>query len=224
MRALYTRTKTILREEGLATTLKRGITVLRRYLIRYDQVYLYKHSLVERDETDFLPRIENFSVEIVSSNSQAAELAAKGIDIRQLSTHAEKSLDKGGIAFCILVDNELAHIGWAALTEEAKKTIDDVPYHVDFSNGEACTGGTRTLPKYGRQGLMVYGYFKRLQYLREIGRVASRNAVAIDNIASHRAHARFKPTIYAKGRLLKVLGLQFWKEISLDQEPLIFQE
>jgi hypothetical protein len=224
MRALYTRAQTVLREEGLTTTLRKVFNFFKRFMFRYEKVYLYQHSLIEREETDFLPRTNNFTVEIVSSNSQAAELAARGIDIHQLSTHAEKSLNKGGIAFCILVDSELAHIGWVALTEEAKNTIDDIPYHVDFPNGEACTGGTRTLPKYGRQGLMVYGYFKRLQYLREIGRVASRNAVAIDNIASHKAHARFKPKIYARGRLLKILGLQFWKQTSLDHEPPIFQK
>ncbi|UCB42335.1 MAG: hypothetical protein JSV77_07675 [Dehalococcoidales bacterium] len=224
IRALYTRARTVLREEGLVTTLRRVVSFFSRRFIRYDKLYLYKHSLEERAETDFLPRIDNFSMEIVSSNSQAAELAARGIDIRQLSPEFEKSLKKGAVAFCILVDNELAHIGWVAMTAEAKKTIDDTPYHVDFSNGEACTGSTRTLPKYGRQGLMVYGYFKRIQYLKEMGRTASRNAVAIDNIASQRAHARFNPQIYAKARLLKVLGLQFWKETSLDQETPFPQE
>ena len=66
MRALSTRARTVLREEGLATTLRKVVNFFRRFMFRYEKVYLYKHALEERAETDFLPGIDDFTVEIVS--------------------------------------------------------------------------------------------------------------------------------------------------------------
>ena len=116
-----------------------------------------------------MPKIQDFTFKIVSTNQQADELATEGIDFRSNFINARRGLDKGALAFCIFVERELAHIGWVAMTEEAKNTFDSLPYQVDFSNKEACTGGTVTIPKYGGKGLMVYGYFKRLQFLKERG-------------------------------------------------------
>ena len=143
------------------------------------------------------------------------------MDIRQLYPNAWRSLDSGAIAFCVFTNNEVAHIGWVGTTEKAKQSIDNLPYHVDFANGEACTDGTRTAPKHGRLGLMVYGYFKRMEFLGEKGHVLLRCAVATDNIASQRAHARFNPKIRAKARLLKVLWWQSWRETALDKDTVI---
>lgn len=143
------------------------------------------------------------------------------MDICPLFPNALRSLDEGAIAFCVFINHEPAHIGWVATTEEAKQTIDDVPYHVECANGEACTGGTCTAHKYGRRGLMVYGYFKRLEFLREKGCILSRCAVTTDNIASHKAHARFNPTTNVKAHLLKMLSWQFWRETALDKDAVI---
>jgi len=221
VKALYSRARYFLQEQGAGTLLRRGLAFIGRFLFRNEYYYLYRHSLEARDEAEFRPRVEAFTFEIVSSTSRAAELANEGMDIRQLFPNAWQSLDRGAIAFCVFIDNELAHIGWVATTEEAKQSIDDVPYHVDFPNGEACTGGTRTAPKYGRRGLMVYGYFERLEFLREKGCVSSLCAVTTDNIASQKAHARFNPTIYAKARFLKILWWQFWRITSLDKDTVI---
>ena len=98
--------------------------------------------------------------------------------------YGRQALDKGTIAFCIFVYRELAHVGWVAMNEEAKKYIDPLPFHVDFSNKEACTGGTRTVSKYEGKGLMTYGYVLRFQFLRQKGIAISRNSVAFNNISS----------------------------------------
>ena len=113
------------------------------------------------------------------------------------------------------VGQELAHEGWVALTEEAKRQVDSLPYDVDFLNKEACTGGTYTKPKYRGKGFMVYSYYKRLEYLRDIGVVKSRNAVCISNIASQKAHAKLEPTICARARYWKILRWEFWRETPL---------
>jgi len=212
---LYSRARYYLKEEGLIRLLRRGLSFLQHRLVINESYYLYRHTLQERAEADFRPGIDNFTFEIVSSASETDKLAARGNDVSQVSAFVEQGFDNGAIAFCVFIDNELAHIGWVAMTQKAKDAIDPLPYHVDFSNGEACTGSTRTIPKYRQLGLMVYGYFKRLEYLREQGYVFSRCAVTTDNIASQKAHARFNPTIYARARLLKILRWQFWRVTSL---------
>lgn len=74
-----------------------------------------------------MPKVQNFTIRVISSNQQADELAADGIEFRSNIRHARLSLDKGAIAFCFFVDGELAHIGWVALSKEAKNTFDHTP-------------------------------------------------------------------------------------------------
>lgn len=162
-----------------------------------------------------MPKIQNFTIKIVSTNQQADELAADGIDFPSYFVNARRALDKGAIAFCILVEGELAHIGWVAMTEEAKNTIDAHPYRVDFANKEACIGGTVTIPKYRGTGLMAYGYFKKFQFLREREIVVARDSVPTSNVASQRGHAKLSPKVYAKARYLRILWWNFWKETPL---------
>ena len=162
-----------------------------------------------------MPRLQNLTVHIVSTNQQADELAARDFDCRSYSVHARRRLDKGAIAVCTFVKQELASIVWVAMTKEAKKSVDSLPYHVDFVNKEAHTGGTQTIPKYRRKGLMKYSYYKVFQFLGEQGIMTSRNAVRTSNIASQKAHASFGYRIYARGRYLRILWWQFWKETPL---------
>ena len=162
-----------------------------------------------------MPRLQNLTVHIVSTNQQADELAARGFDCRSYYVYARRRLDKGAIAVCTFVKQELASIVWVAMTGEAKKTIDSHPYHVDFVHKEACTGGTQTIPKYRRKGLMKYGYYKVFQLLGEQGIMTSRNAVRTSNIASQKAHAKFDYRIYARARYLRILWRQFWKETPI---------
>ena len=188
---------TALRREGLAPSLKilqnDIFQFFSNYLFHVSNYYLYEHAIKERDEGDFLPNIQSFDFHIVSSNQEADSLARRGVDFREYFPTARQTLDRGGVAFCIFIDGEFAHGGWVALTEEAKITFDRVPYPVDFSNNEACTGGTLTLPKFRGKGLMKYCCFKRFEFLREKGIKISRNAVKADNIISQRVHAKFSP-------------------------------
>ena len=62
---------------------------------------------------------------------------------------------------------------------------------------------------------MVYGYFKRFQFLKEKGFKSSRNAVEVGNIASQKAHAKFGPKVYARARYLKILRWKSWKETPI---------
>ena len=146
---------------------------------------------------------------------EADELEAEGLEFLSQAVNARESLDKGAIAFCIFVGPELAHIGWVAMTEEARRGVDALPYRVDFRNGQACTGGTVTTPKYRGKGLMTYGYWRRFQYIGEKGVRTSRNAVDTSNIASNKVHAKFNPRIYAQARYVRILWWKWWKEKPL---------
>lgn len=203
--------------DGPISFLSRGLAHLVRYFFQYETYYLYKHTIYERDEADFLPKIKNFTTRIVTSNQQADELAAEGLDFRSYVFYARRSLDRGAIAFCIFVDRELAHVAWVAMTKEAKKDIDPLPFQVDFANREACTGGTRTIRKYRGKGLMTYSYWQRFDFLKKKGVIATRNSVATSNIASQRVHTRFNPELYAKARYLKILRWKSWKEMPMGK-------
>ena len=217
--ALFRRARYVLKTEGLGVLLGRGFSYLRRYLarkiFRSGSYYLYEHMTKERLESDFMPKIDNFTFHLVSSQQEAEKLAADGLDLLSQSVGVERKLEKGAIGFCFFVGQELAHEGWVALTEGAKRQVDSLPYHVDFLNNEACTGATYTKPKYRGKGFMAYSYYKRLDYLRERGVAKSRNAVQIRNIASQKAHAKLEPSICARARYLKILCWEFWRETPL---------
>ncbi|UCH51625.1 MAG: hypothetical protein JSV54_02370 [Chloroflexota bacterium] len=203
----------IIETEGLASFIRRGVTFLRHSIFLQDTYYIYDHILEEKNEADFLPRLQNFTLVIAHNNQQADELSAQGYEFRSQDGEDHYRLDKGAIAFCVFSEGELAHKGWAALTEEAQKAIVNLPVKIDFSAGESFCGGTLTVPKFRQRGLMAYGYFEKLQYLREIGRTRVINCVAEDNIASHRAMAKLHPKLYAKAHYVKFSGLRFWKEV-----------
>lgn len=205
----------VFRMEGLAPSLRWAWSRLARFLFRYEGYYLCEYTLRQRNESDFMPGIRNFTFKIVSTEAQADKLAAAGFELPLGITNARYRLGKGAIAFCIFVERKLAHIGWVAMTKEAKKSLKQFLYRVDFSDKEACTGGSLTIPKYRGKGLMTYGFFKRLQFLNEKGIITSRNSVAIHNIATQRVLAKFDPMVYAKARYLKVLWWKSWKEQPL---------
>ncbi len=216
--AMLKRARDILQTEGLKPLLTRGFDFASRLLLGYGDCYLYEYTLKERNEADFLPEIQDFTFKIISSNEEADKLAeAIGSDFRRRFVTARNKLDKGVIAFCIFVKGEIAHIGWVALSEEAHKAVDNLPYRVDFLNHEAYTGGTETISQYRSKGLMAYCYFKRFEFLRGKGIVVSRNAVAKSNIASQKAHAKFSPRVVAEARHLRLLRWHFRKEKPLAQ-------
>jgi hypothetical protein len=216
---LLRRAKEIFRTEGLLALLRRAFIYLAGYLFRYQRYYLYEHTLEERDEADFLPKTRDFTFKIITTRQQADELAAAGLDFGTRHPNERGSLDNGAVAFCFFINSELAHIGWVAMSQEAKHNADSLPYRVDFAHGQACTGGTWTNPGYRGRGLMVYGYFKRFKFLCEKGFKSSRNAVAVGNIASNRVQAKFGPKVYSRGRYLKILRWVFWKETPIIEIP-----
>jgi hypothetical protein len=214
LRVLFRRAKQILQTEGLWTVLRRGLEFFR--VFQYGTHYLYESHPIEdlkrMNEADFVPKIQNFTFRIVSSNQEADELEAEGLEFRSQVTKAGEKLDKGAVALCIFVEKEFAYIYWSALTEAAKKMVDPLPYEVDFANNEACDGGAWTNPKYRRMGLFMYVGFKATQFLKERGIVTLRYSIATSNIASQGGAAKLDNRVYGEGRYLRILWWKSWKE------------
>ena len=201
----------ILREEGIGPLLSRGTTYLVRRAVVVGRYYVLEHALVARNEAEFRPRAPGLDVRVLSSNREADALPPSW-DPRPIFLTGASRLEVGATAFCLYIGGELAHVGWTAVTPAAKKLMDSVPYRVDFERGEACTGGTWTRPNFRGLGLMTYSYFLRLEHLRALGYVRSRNCVAVDNAASLRAHAKFKPKMCSVGLMVRVPGWTYWSE------------
>lgn len=215
--AILMRAKDVFQMEGVVPLLRWAWAQLAHFFFRYEEYYLCEYTLRQRNEADFMPRIQNFTFQIISTEVQADKLVAAGFELPLGITNARYRLGKGAIAFCIFVERKLAHIGWVAMTKEAKESLKQFSYQVDFSNKEACTGGSLTIRKYRGKGLMTYGFFKRLQFLNEKGIITSRNSVTTRNITSQRALAKFGPRVYAKARYLKILWYKSWNKQPLTR-------
>ena len=222
-RALVRRAFKLLRKEGPVSlgkhTLSFAVYLWRR--IYYSRrVYLYEHSLVPRDRSRFLPKLDSWELRILRSNEDADRVASEGFeDLREPFVFSGRGLESGAVAFCVYVGTELAHVGWLAVDERGRKAVDRMPFTVAFDAGQACTGGTYTSPKYRGKGLMPYGYFERFEYLKERGFTTSRNSVEVSNVPSHKAHARFNPTIHGIGRYRRFLWWTDWRVEELPGGP-----
>ncbi len=216
--SLFNRAKKIFKDEGLYTLFSRTLRYIEKIgkrLFIFEHYYILEHTPRALNEADYIPRIQNITFKMIFSNHQADEIARQGFEDlrdRPIMVDARQCLDKGAVAFCFYAGSELAHSCFIATSEKAKNTFDILPYKIDFAHGQACTGGTVTLPKFRGNGLMSYGYFKRMEYLLQQGYKTSRNAISVNNTASKKAHARFNPDVYAKARLLKIAHWSFWKE------------
>ena len=193
-----------------------------RIFFEYQTYYLSGYTAEDvrnLNEAARMPKVDNFTLKIVSTNKEADALEADGLEFRSYSRDFDTrgALDKGATAFCIFVGRDLASIGWTATTQHAMDSLDQPPFKVDFSNNEACTGRAWTNPKYRRMGLHLYGNLKRRQFLVDKGITIVRDAITTENFASPKTNPNYSPRIYAEGRYLRVLRWKSWKERPLAQ-------
>ena len=217
---LFNRATQTYRAEGLMSLFRRAFAFLLYCLFEHRAYHIYVNyleDLPELDEADFLPRIDNLTVKLVSSNEEADGLEAEGLEFRSLVPHAREALGCGATACCVFVGHELVHIGWLATTQQAKDGLKEPPFKVDFSRNQSCSGGVWTSPQYRRTGLFSYSQFKRYELLRSKGIAANFTAVAKTNVAAQVAYGRPAPTPCAEGRHLRVLWWKSWREKPVSQ-------
>jgi len=217
---LLKRAKTILKTEGLIPLVRRAFALIVGYFFQYENYYLYEQdttNIADYDEADYVSRIDGLALKLVYTNEEAAELEAEGFEFRSQVMNASERLGKGAIAQCLFVGLELVNMSWTALNQQAKDTLHEPPYEVDFLNAEACGGDVWTKPEYRRMGIRTYSRVKRMQFLFDNGIATNRTAVPKWNIASQRGSAKFNANIYAEARYLKILWWKSWKEKPLQQ-------
>ena len=117
-----------------------------------------------------------------------------------------------------LVGHELGNIVWVATSQQAKDSLPDTPFEIDFPGGECLSGDAWTNPKFRRAGLLAYGDIKRRQFMVSQGIRVSSWAIDRRNIAPQRFVERLDPRIRAEGRLLRFLCWRSWKERPLHSD------
>ena len=215
---LLRRANIILKDEGLLPLVRRVFPFVVRHFLQYENYYLYElatENVRKFSEADFMPKIDSFTLKIVSTNEEADELEKEGLEFRSQIISARQNLDKGAMAFCLFVGQELAHRRWVAMSDEVKNSIGEPPYRIDFSNNEFSNGGTWTNPKYRGKGLSTYVSFHMYQFMKERGKTTHRGIIARGNIAAQKAYAKLGPKTVAEARYLKILWWKLWKEKPL---------
>ncbi|MCK4723818.1 MAG: hypothetical protein KAT75_10955, partial [Dehalococcoidia bacterium] len=155
---------------------------------------------------------------IISTNQEADELEAGGLEFRSHVPNGRERLDKGVVAFCAFAGLELAGISWVSVSQQAKDALPEPPYRVDFSKNEACVGDAWTNPKYRRMSLGVYRAFRTHRFMLEHGVVVKRIAFRRGSVWPEILAARIYRTRYAEGRYLRILWWKSWKEKPLTPD------
>lgn len=218
--ALFRRWTWILRRDGFAPFIKRGFSFLLWCFFNYQTFYLYRITLGKKlDEVEFTPKIQNFTLKVISNNKQVDELVANGFDFGSFVISADRRLDKGAIAICAFVERKLTHISWVAMTQVAKDSITGIPYPVDFPNNEAYSGGTVRNPKYQRLVNLPTSvvFLKAMQFVWQSGKTVFRFVVSKSSPLARNALAKgvgAKP--YGEGRYLKLLWWKSWQEKPIE--------
>ena len=213
---VWRRANDILRKEGPKEFYVLASDFFASRLYKYEEYYLYEHTLKPRDEKLFLPATKDYELRLIRTNTEADRLAKDtGFDFRKNLIKGKERLESGCIAFVVIVGGKLAHIGWVATDEKGKEALDPLPYKVDFTAHQACTGGTYTFPEFRDKKLMAYGYYARFEYLRQQGFKTTRNAVEAYHLASQKTHAKVGPAVLGKAGSRTLLGKKSWKERPL---------
>jgi hypothetical protein len=219
--SVFSRAKQIYQIEGLINLMRRGLAFLRYRLLEYRTYHLLVHRLEkvkQMNESDLSPKTEDLSLEIVVSNDEADRLEARGLDFRSQARDSYRRLSSGAVAICLFIGNELAHIGWVAMSKQARDSLGETPMTLDFSRGEGCRGGVWTNPKFRRLDLHAYGNFKRLEFMLDKGLVISRDAIAKSNTVVMQTNKKLGAEAYAEGRYLRILWWKSWKEKPLTPD------
>lgn len=194
--------------------IKRAFLFLVRPVFDYQTcyIYIYEKRLNEIDEAKFIPKIQNYTLKIISTPTELEQLIADGFDFSSYldADELKQRISKKAILFCVFIGKDLAHRSWVALSEEAKRDVDALPYSIDFET-EALLGGGRTMPKYQGLGLHTYVSAKRFQFVNSNG-LKAKIGVHKNNIPANKTSAKLGAKIYAEMRYLRFLAWESCRE------------
>jgi len=211
----YRRGKYILQHEGWLSFLKQGFSFVRNFFFSYGDYYIYERELSGPSETEFTPKIPDCTLKVVSTAEELDKLIVEGYDFKMMNF--KPTLRKGALAFCVFVGQELAHVTWVAPNKETKRQIDHLPFKVNFEAGEVCSGASFTDPAHRGKGLFSCVYSYIFPHLAKEGIVKDKFTIEVSNIASQKTLAKFNPTSTGRGRYLRILWWQSWRETPIKE-------
>jgi len=207
----------LVRRDGLVSV---ALSLLQRHVIDWRRCYLYELRLADYAGMQTAPMPDGYDECLVDSN-ESADLAVAGrCDFREVMPWTRRALACGAIVLCLYHGREVAHVGSAATSAEARRRVDGLPFDVRFESGEALLGAAYTMPRFRSCGLLTYSTLRRFDYLRGMGFHTCRVAVLMGNTASNRVEKRLKAHIYAIGRQCKLFGWRRWSERPPTAEEL----
>jgi len=232
--SLYYRSRQDISNNGFLYYLFRILRVIVFDIIHFFFVYrtwyVYEHDLhkmLNKREEYFIPPVPNLTHKVIKNVDEARVIARQGYDLLDRGDKVADKLLHGAIAFCVFYGTKLMHIGWLCMTEEARNSVELVPYRIDFSR-MASIEGSKTMPEFrskitsknpkSYKGLMAYTYFKRAQYLIKRDIFIARFVVLEENTPSQKIMERFGARKISSMRMIKILGLKFWRE-NPDLKP-----
>jgi len=198
---------------GLLAGVLRHLDTLRRRVFRNERYVIYEFDTAVSGTLTPRPEIDGLEVAVLERDEDLERLLEHGFRFPPLDPSFRREwLRRGGVAACAFVHRELAHVGWIALSPEARGCCDGLPYHVDFEHGEACWGGAYTWPRFRGRGLHEYQCGTRLQYMSDHGFNRCRDAVRVGNTPSLRGQSWWRPTPCLSGHFIRLLNWTRWRE------------
>lgn len=195
--------------EGVLEFIKQTLFYIKSFVYANECYYLYEKKINDADCYKTRVKIGKENQKIIENIANYYHLKKIGFDFKDLIF--ESRLKKGGIAFCIFFNKEIAHVTWVALNKKAKKDIDNLPFDIEFGRHEVCSGASFTEPKYRGKKLLSSVYLMIIPYLYEKGILKIKFTINVNNFSSNRAHSMINPKIIGKYRYLKILCWKSWK-------------
>ena len=218
---LSSQAKNLYKKAELRGSVTKALAALRIH--NNNEFYIQDTNFTDVDTLMQKPQIKDFTFKVLNTTTELDELIDGGYDLVINFSKIKRGLKKGMVVFLILVDGELASMGWACMTEESKGTLRGYPYNDDLDR-QACIVGDWTNPKFRDSGISSYVKQKRQQLLKEKGFTFERSIVEeniVKDLRSMRAQKRFELTYkrrtYTNVSLPGILGVEFWKEHPLNE-------
>jgi hypothetical protein len=207
-------------EPGARGTFERTLATLRIY--ERSTYFVRDTSFTNVDTAVDLPRMRGLTFKVLTRKTELDELIDDGYDIILNPGNMRRVLGKGAAVFAIFADGELASMGWAAMTAEAKAAFRVYPYNVDLDK-QACIVGDWTNPRFRNRGLCIYIECKRRQLLRENGFTSERSLVgesrlkeALSVTIPDPSMVAYKRRTCTKAALPGITGGELWQETPLN--------
>jgi GNAT superfamily N-acetyltransferase len=205
---------------GFLRAAGRFLTTLGRRIYWSREVRFYHLSIEKASTVTVTAPCDNVSLHVIESSGQALDLAARGFEnILEALPGSGRKLERGAVAACAFVGHELASIDWMALSDEARPAVDGTPYPPRLVDGEACTGGAYTMPRFRRRGIGEYRFSAEVQYLRARGCHVCYNTIAVWNIPSQRCVERYGATFDVVFQHRRLLGRDSFRTVRTGAPP-----